>query len=453
MDKVLIANRGEIAVRIIRACRELGIKTVAVYSTADRDSLHVRYADESVCIGPPPASESYLNIPNIIAAAEITDADAIHPGYGFLSENPSFAEVCEECRIKFIGPPSRVIALMGDKVRAREEMAKAGLKPVPGSQRGRFRRRSTVRNEEEAVKIAREIGYPVALKAVSGGGGKGIRVAHNDISLVNAFKTAQSEANASFGNSRLYIEKWIENARHIEFQIIADEFGNVVVLGERECSVQRKHQKLIEEAPSVALDRQRRKEMFKAVAKAVKKIGYVNAGTLEFLMDEEGNLYFIEMNTRIQVEHPVTEMITGLDIVKEQIRVAMGKRLSIGQEEVELRGHAIECRINAEDPYADFTPFPGRITGFHSPGGPGIRLDTHIYVGYEIPSYYDSLIAKLIAHGRDRNEAIARMKRALDEISIEGIKTTIPFHRRVMEEERFVQGRTYTNFLETFQMS
>ena len=332
-------------------------------------------------------------------------------------------------------------------------MAKAGLKPVPGSQRGRFRRRSTVRNEEEAVKIAREIGYPVALKAVSGGGGKGIRVAHNDISLVNAFKTAQSEANASFGNSRLYIEKWIENARHIEFQIIADEFGNVVILGERECSVQRKHQKLIEEAPSVALDRQRRKEMFKAVAKAVKKIGYVNAGTLEFLMDEEGNLYFIEMNTRIQVEHPVTEMITGLDIVKEQIRVAMGKRLSIGQEEVELRGHAIECRINAEDPYADFTPFPGRITGFHSPGGPGIRLDTHIYVGYEIPSYYDSLIAKLIAHGRDRNEAIARMKRALDEISIEGIKTTIPFHRRVMEEERFVQGRTYTNFLETFQMS
>ena len=453
MDKVLIANRGEIAVRIIRACRELGIKTVAVYSTADRDSLHVRYADESVCIGPPPASESYLNIPNIIAAAEITDADAIHPGYGFLSENPSFAEVCEECRIKFIGPPSQVIALMGDKVRAREEMAKAGLKPVPGSQRGRFRRRSTVRNEEEAVKIAREIGYPVALKAVSGGGGKGIRVAHNDISLVNAFKTAQSEANASFGNSGLYIEKWIENARHIEFQVIADRFGSVVVLGERECSVQRKHQKLIEEAPSVALDRQRRKEMFKAVAKAVKKIGYVNAGTLEFLMDEEGNLYFIEMNTRIQVEHPVTEMITGLDIVKEQIRVAMGERLSIGQEEVELKGHAIECRINAEDPYADFTPFPGRITGFHPPGGPGIRLDTHIYVGYEIPSYYDSLIAKLIAHGRDRNEAIARMKRALDEISIEGIKTTIPFHRRVMEEERFVQGRTYTNFLETFQMS
>ncbi|HID54968.1 TPA: ATP-grasp domain-containing protein, partial [Candidatus Poribacteria bacterium] len=299
MDKVLIANRGEIAVRIIRACRELGIKTVAVYSTADRDSLHVRYADESVCIGPPPASESYLNIPNIIAAAEITDADAIHPGYGFLAENPSFAEVCEECRIKFIGPPSRVIALMGDKVKAREEMAKAGLKPVPGSQRGRFRRRSTVRNEEEAVKIAREIGYPVALKAVSGGGGKGIRVAHNDISLVNAFKTAQSEASASFGNSGLYIEKWIENARHIEFQVIADKFGNVVVLGERECSIQRKHQKLIEEAPSVAMNPQRRKEMLKAVAKAVKKIGYVNAGTVEFLMDEEGNLYFIEMNTRI----------------------------------------------------------------------------------------------------------------------------------------------------------
>jgi len=452
MDKVLIANRGEIAVRIIRACRELGIKTVAVYSTADRDSLHVRYADESVCIGPPPASESYLNIPNIIAAAEITDADAIHPGYGFLAENPSFAEVCEECRIKFIGPPSRVIALMGDKVKAREEMAKAGLKPVPGSQRGRFRRRSTVRNEEEAVKIAREIGYPVALKAVSGGGGKGIRVAHNDISLVNAFKTAQSEASASFGNSGLYIEKWIENARHIEFQVIADKFGNVVVLGERECSIQRKHQKLIEEAPSVAMNPQRRKEMLKAVAKAVKKIGYVNAGTVEFLMDEEGNLYFIEMNTRIQVEHPITEMITGVDIVKEQIRIAMDERLSIGQEEVELRGHAIECRINAEDPYSNFAPFPGRITGFHPPGGPGIRLDTHIYVGYEIPPYYDSLIAKLIAHGRDRNEAIARMKRALDEISIEGVKTTIPFLRRVMEEERFVQGRTHTNFLETFQM-
>jgi acetyl-CoA carboxylase biotin carboxylase subunit len=451
-DKVLIANRGEIAVRIIRACRELGIKTVAVYSTADKDSLHVRHADESVCIGPPSSSESYLNIPNIIAAAEITDADAIHPGYGFLAENPSFAEVCEECRIAFIGPTSRNIALMGDKVRAKEEMAKAGLKLLPGSRRG-FRRKSTVRSEEEAVKIAREIGYPVALKAAAGGGGKGIRVAHNDISLVNAFRTAQSEAGAAFGNSELYIEKWIENARHIEFQIIADRHGNVVVLGERECSIQRKHQKLIEEAPSPALSAKKREEMFKAVAKAVRRIDYLNAGTLEFLMDEDGDLYFIEMNARIQVEHPVTEMVTGLDIIKEQIRIAMGEKLSIRQEDVLLLGHAIECRINAEDPYADFSPSPGRITAFHPPGGPGVRLDTHIYIGYEVPPYYDSLIAKLIAHGRDRGEAIARMKRALDEMTIEGIKTTIPFHRRVMEEDRFVQGRTYTDFLESFQMS
>ncbi|RKY05080.1 acetyl-CoA carboxylase biotin carboxylase subunit [Candidatus Poribacteria bacterium] len=451
-NKVLIANRGEIAVRIIRACKELGIKTVAVYSTADRDSLHVQYADEAVCIGPPPSSESYLNIPNIIAAAEITDADAIHPGYGFLAENPSFAEVCEECRITFIGPTSKNIALMGDKVRAKEAMAKAGLKLLPGSRSGFRRRRMVVRDEEEAVKIARQIGYPVAVKAVAGGGGRGIRIAHNDVTLVNVFRTAQAEAQAAFGNPNLYIEKWIENARHIEFQVLADKHGNVVVLGERECSIQRKHQKLLEEAPSPALSPKKRERMIEAIIKAMRSIKYVNAGTLEFLMDEDGELYFIEMNTRIQVEHPVTEMVTGVDIVKEQILIAAGERLDLRQEDVELRGHAIECRINAEDPYSDFSPSPGRIALFHPPGGPGIRLDTHIYTGYEIPPYYDSLVAKLIAHGRDRSEAIARMRRALDEMRIEGIKTTVPLHKKILEDERFLQGRTFTNFLDSLQL-
>lgn len=451
-NKVLIANRGEIAVRIIRACKELGIKTVAVYSTADRDSLHVRYADEAVCIGPPPPSESYLNIPNIIAAAEITDADAIHPGYGFLAENPSFAEVCEECKITFIGPTSRNIALMGDKVRAKEAMAKAGLKLLPGSRSGFRRRRMVVRDEEEAVRIARQIGYPVAVKAVAGGGGRGIRIAHNDVTLVNVFRTAQAEAQAAFGNPNLYIEKWIENARHIEFQVLADKHGNIVVLGERECSIQRKHQKLLEEAPSPALAPKKRERMVEAIIKAMRSIKYVNAGTLEFLMDEDGELYFIEMNTRIQVEHPVTEMVAGVDIVKEQILIAAGERLDLRQEDVELRGHAIECRINAEDPYSNFSPSPGRITLFHPPGGPGIRLDTHIYTGYEIPPYYDSLVAKLIAHGRDRSESIARMRRALDEMRIEGIKTTVPLHKKILEDERFLQGRTFTNFLDSLQL-
>nr|MBC8233448.1 acetyl-CoA carboxylase biotin carboxylase subunit [bacterium] len=444
-NKVLIANRGEIALRIIRACKELGIKTVAVYSTADRNSLHVTYADESICIGPPETTKSYIKDSNIISAAEMTDADAIHPGVGFLAENAQFAEECEGSWITFIGPSVENIALMGDKIRARDAMAKAGLKLIPGSRRRR-RKSGVVETEEDAKQIAHDVGYPVMVKAVAGGGGRGIRIAHNDISLLNVFQTAKAEAKAAFGNPDVYIEKMIQNARHIEVQILADKYGNVVHLGERECSIQRKQQKLLEEAPSAAISNELREDICRDAVKAAKAIKYSNVGTIEFLVDDEENYYFLEMNTRVQVEHPVTEMVTGIDILKEQIRLATGDKLNMEQKSITCSGHAIECRINAEDAENGFAPSPGMINIYHPPGGPGIRIDTHIYNKYIVPPYYDSLVAKLITHGRNRNEAIARMRRALDEFVIEGIRTTIPFHKRVLEDERFLNCQAYTNF-------
>ena len=449
-NKILIANRGEIALRVIRACKELGIKTVAVYSTADRNSLHVTHADESICIGPPETAESYLKDSNIIAAAEMTDADAIHPGAGFLAENAQFAEECEGSWITFIGPSVKNIALMGDKVRARDAMAKAGLKLIPGS-KSRRRKRGIVQTEEEAQKIAHDVGYPVMVKAVAGGGGRGIRVAHNDISLINVFQTAKAEAEATFGNPEVYIEKMIQNARHIEVQILADKHGNVIHLGERECSIQRKQQKLLEESPSAAISDELRESIWKDAVKAAKSIKYSNVGTIEFLVDEEDNYYFLEVNARVQVEHPVTEMVTGIDIIKEQIRLAAGEKLDMEQKAITCSGHAIECRINAEDAESGFVPSPGIIQIYYPPGGPGIRIDSHAYNKYTVPSYYDSLIAKLIAHGKNRDEAIARMRRALDEFVIEGIKTTIPFHKKVMEDERFLNCQVYTNFLDSFE--
>ncbi|MFQ6041474.1 MAG: acetyl-CoA carboxylase biotin carboxylase subunit [Candidatus Poribacteria bacterium] len=449
-NKVLIANRGEIALRVIRACKELGIKTVAVYSTADRNSLHVTYADEAICIGPPETTESYLKHSNIISVAEMKDADAIHPGVGFLAENALFAEECEGSWITFIGPSVENIALMGDKVKARDTMAKAGLKLIPGS-RSRRRKRGVVQTEEEAKKIAHDVGYPVMVKAVAGGGGRGIRIAHNDISLINVFQTAKAEAEAAFGNPDVYIEKMIQNARHIEVQILADKYGNVIHLGERECSIQRQQQKLLEEAPSAAISDELRENICKDAVKAAKSIKYSNAGTIEFLVDNEDNYYFLEVNTRVQVEHPVTEMITGIDIIKEQIRLAAGEKLGIEQKAVTCYGHAIECRINAEDAENGFTPSPGMIRLYHPPGGPGIRVDSHAYNKYIVPPYYDSLVAKLIAHAPNRDEAIARMRRALDEFVIEGIKTTIPFHQKVMEDERFLNCQVYTHFLDSFE--
>lgn len=449
-NKVLIANRGEIALRIIRACKELGIKTVAVYSTADRNSLHVTYADESICIGPPETTKSYIKDSNIISAAEMTDADAIHPGVGFLAENAQFAEECEGSWITFIGPSVENIALMGDKIRARDAMAKAGLKLIPGSRRRR-RKSGVVETEEDAKQIAHDVGYPVMVKAVAGGGGRGIRIAHNDISLLNVFQTAKAEAKAAFGNPDVYIEKMIQNARHIEVQILADKYGNVVHLGERECSIQRKQQKLLEEAPSAAISNELREDICRDAVKAAKAIKYSNVGTIEFLVDDEENYYFLEMNTRVQVEHPVTEMVTGIDILKEQIRLATGDKLNMEQKSITCSGHAIECRINAEDAENGFAPSPGMINIYHPPGGPGIRIDTHIYNKYIVPPYYDSLVAKLITHGRNRNEAIARMRRALDEFVIEGIRTTIPFHKRVLEDERFLNCQAYTNFLDSFE--
>ena len=449
-NKVLIANRGEIALRIIRACKELGIKTVAVYSTADRNSLHVTYADESICIGPPETTKSYIKDSNIISAAEMTDADAIHPGVGFLAENAQFAEECEGSWITFIGPSVENIALMGDKIRARDAMAKAGLKLIPGSRRRR-RKSGVVETEEDAKQIAHDVGYPVMVKAVAGGGGRGIRIAHNDISLLNVFQTAKAEAKAAFGNPDVYIEKMIQNARHIEVQILADKYGNVVHLGERECSIQRKQQKLLEEAPSAAISNELREDICRDAVKAAKAIKYSNVGTIEFLVDDEENYYFLEMNTRVQVEHPVTEMVTGIDILKEQIRLATGDKLNMEQKSITCSGHAIECRINAEDAENGFAPSPGMINIYHPPGGPGIRRDTHISNKYIVPPYYDSLVAKLITHGRNRNEAIARMRRALDEFVIEGIRTTIPFHKRVLEDERFLNCQAYTNFLDSFE--
>lgn len=440
--KVLVANRGEIALRVICACKELGIRTVAVFSEADRNSLHVRFADEAVCIGPPRSRDSYLNIPQVISAAEITDVDAIHPGYGFLSENANFAEVCEASHITFIGPSSDAIRLMGEKDRARREMARAGVPVVPGTE-------EPVADEDAALKAAVEIGFPLIIKAVAGGGGRGMRIARNKAELLAAFQTARSEAQQAFGTSDVYMERFIERPRHIEFQVLGDKHGRVIHLGERECTIQRRHQKLLEEAPSVAVSPQVRDQLGCRIADALKKIGYDNAGTVELLMDEQGDFFFIEMNTRIQVEHPVTEMITGVDLVKAQIRIAAGEHLAEIVPKVEFRGHAIECRINAEDPET-FTPSAGRITALHVPGSCGIRVDKAIHNDAVIPPYYDSLIVKLIAHGNDRAEAIARMRRALDMFIVEGIKTTIPMHQRILAEQDFVDGRFDTHFLDRF---
>jgi acetyl-CoA carboxylase biotin carboxylase subunit len=441
-SKVLIANRGEVAVRIIRACKELGLRTVAVYSEADKDSLHVKMADEAVCIGPPPPRESYLNIANIISAALVTGADAIHPGYGFLAEDPNLAEICSHYKIKFIGPPPEVIELLGNKIKARETVERADVRVIPGH--------NYVADEKDAIRVARELGYPVVIKAAAGGGGRGMRVIHSESELVKAFAVARSESEAAFGDGTLYIEKYIEEPRHIEVQILADEHGNFLHLGERECSIQIRHQKLIEEAPSVVTESnvRLRERLVRAALRAAAAVGYVNAGTVEFLVDKNGEFYFIEMNTRLQVEHCVTEMVTGVDIVKEQIRIAAGERLSIRQYQVELRGHAIECRITAQDPKRDFMPSSGTVTQFIPPGGPGVRVDTHIYSGYFISPYYDALLCKIIAHGRNRSEAIARMQRALDECILEGIKTTLPLHKRIINNTFFKRGETYTDFIQ-----
>jgi acetyl-CoA carboxylase biotin carboxylase subunit len=438
--KILIANRGEIALRILCACKELGVRTVAVYSEADRNALHVRFADEAICIGPPRSSESYLNIPHVISAAEIANVDAIHPGYGFLSENANFAEVCEASHITFIGPTPEAIRLMGEKDKARQEMAASGLPIIPGSP-------GVVTDEETAKKIAAEVGYPLIIKAAEGGGGRGMRVVREEMELVTAFQTARAEAEQAFGSANVYIERLIERPRHIEFQVLGDRHGSLMHLGERECSIQRRHQKVLEESPSAVMDAKTRKRMGDQVVKALAKIGYSSAGTVEFLREESGKLYFIEMNARIQVEHPVTEMVTGVDLVKSQIRVAGGEKLADVVGPVEFRGHAIECRINAEDPET-FAPSAGRITAFRVPGGPGIRVDTAAYSDAVIPPYYDSLIAKIIAHGHDRAEAIARMQGALGGFVVEGVKTTIPLHKRILADPDFIAGNFDTHFLE-----
>jgi acetyl-CoA carboxylase, biotin carboxylase subunit len=441
--KILIANRGEIALRIIRACKELGIATVAVYSDADENSLHVRFADEVVKIGPGPSNESYLNISRIISAAEITNAEAIHPGYGFLAENPQFAEICESCDLQFIGPTSKMIANLGDKAFAKTKMRAAKVPTIPGSD-------GILKNFEEAKKSADKLGYPVILKATAGGGGRGMRIARTKNDLENAFSTASREAAAAFNNPELYLEKYFENPRHIEVQIMGDQYGNVIALGERECSIQRKHQKLIEETPSPAVDDKLRKKLSDAAIKGAKKVGYQSAGTIEFLLDHDGKFYFMEMNTRIQVEHTVTEVVFGMDLLKRQIRLAAGAKIEEALKNYKLRGHAIECRINAEDPNKNFRPCPGKIESFHVPGGPGVRVDTHAYAQYEIPSYYDSLIAKVITSGQTRGEALGRMKRALDEFIIEGIHTTIPFHQKVLSEKHFIAGDFDTKYIETY---
>ncbi len=445
-SKVLIANRGEIALRILHSCEELGISTVAVHSTVDRQSLHVQLADESVCIGPPMSSKSYLNIPNIISAALTRNASAIHPGYGFLAENARFASICADHQITFIGPSPEAIMAMGDKSTAKKNMIKAGVPVVPGSP-------GIVDNEREAQLIADEIGYPVIIKATAGGGGRGMRLVREESEFSRLFHAAQGEADAAFGNPSVYIEKFIEKPRHIEFQILADSYGNVIHLGERECSIQRRHQKLLEEAPSSFLSESLRQKMGQAAIKAAKSINYLGAGTVEFLVDRKGNFYFMEMNTRIQVEHPVTEMITGLDLVTEQIRIAQGERLRFKQNDIQLRGHAIECRINAEDPNQNFRPHPGKISGYLPPGGPGVRVDSHIYTDYVIPPYYDSLIGKLIVWGSDRETAIKRMRRALKECAITGVPTTIGFHQRIIEHPVFLAGDVYTNFIEENMMT
>jgi acetyl-CoA carboxylase biotin carboxylase subunit len=440
--KILIANRGEIALRVIHACRELGIKTVAVYSEADENSLHVLFADEHVCIGPPRSADSYLSVPAIISAAEITGADAIHPGYGFLSESAYLAEVCEACHIRFIGPDPSVIKLLGDKSRAKKAMKKAGVPMLPGSD-------GPVESEDAALKVAKEIGYPVIIKAVAGGGGRGMRIVRNAGELPNLLRTAQREAEAAFGNGDVYVEKYLENPRHIEFQVLGDHHGNVVHLGERECSIQRRHQKLLEESPSPALTDKVRRRMGGVVVDAAKAVQYTNAGTFEFLMDAKGNFYYMETNTRLQVEHPVTEMVTGIDLVKEQIRIAAGHKLSFKQSDITFTGHSIECRINAEDPET-FAPSPGVIHAWSVPGGPGVRVDTFAHAECTVSPYYDSMIAKIIVHGRDRAEAIARMRRVLEMTVIEGIKTSVPLDLKIINDPDFQAGRMSTGFMDRF---
>ena len=442
IEKVLIANRGEIALRVIRACRELGIRTVAVYSKADADSLHVKLADESFCIGPPPLQRSYLHIPALISTAVVTGADAVHPGYGFLSENANFADICADHRIKFIGPSVHAMTSMGDKASARETMKKAGVPTVPGSD-------GLIEHEADAFKLAEEIGFPVIIKATAGGGGRGMRIATNQGQLASAITMARSEAAAAFGDGGVYIEKYLKPIRHVEIQVLADSHGNCIHLGERDCSVQRRHQKLIEEAPSPALTPELRAEMGRAAVQAAKAINYEGVGTVEFILAGD-KFYFMEMNTRIQVEHPVTEMITGVDLIKEQLRVAGGERLTLKQEDIKFNGHAIECRINAEDSERNFLPSPGRVDAYIAPGGPGVRIDSHCYPGYSIPPFYDSLMGKLIVWGKNRDEAIERMLRALDEYAITGVKTTIPFHQKVLNHSVFQQGEVSTDFIEKY---
>jgi acetyl-CoA carboxylase biotin carboxylase subunit len=439
-QKILVANRGEIALRVICACKELGISTVAVYSEADRNSLHVRFADEAVCIGPPRSSESYLNIPQVISAAEITNVDAIHPGYGFLSENANFASVCEASEITFIGPTPEIIEMMGDKDRARREIRAAGLPTVPGTD-------GIIEGEEQLAEAATKIGYPLILKASAGGGGRGMRIVRRMEDLLTSYQAARSEAQQAFGNPDMYGEKFIERPRHIEYQVLGDQHGHIIHLGERECTIQRRHQKLLEESPSPAISAKQRKDLGAKVVKAMNNIGYTNAGTVEFLMDEDGSIYFIEMNTRIQVEHPVTELVTGVDLIKAQIRIAAGEHLQDATGEIHFSGHAIECRINAEDPET-FVPSAGRITTFQAPGGTGVRVDSAAYADAVIPPYYDSMIAKLIVKGRDRAEAIGRMKRALEMFVIEGIRTSIPLQRRILADADFAAGRFDTHFIE-----
>ncbi len=444
-EKILVANRGEIAMRVIRACRELNIKTVAVYSKADANSMHVQVADEAICIGDGPSSESYLRIDRLISAAEITDVDAIHPGYGFLSENAHFADVCESCNIRFIGPRSAAMNALHDKAVSRNLAKKADVPTPPGSE-------GLVETEQEALTISKRIGYPVIVKAVAGGGGRGMRVAHNDVSLVKGYHTARTEAEKAFGNSGVYIEKFIENPHHVEFQILGDTRGNIIHLGERDCSIQRRNQKLIEETPSPMLARKEFKDLRKKMGRAALRIAemahYTNAGTVEFIVDDQGNFFFLEVNKRIQVEHPITEEVTGIDLVQQQILVAAGEKLSISQSDVHFRGHSIEVRINAEDPFHDFRPSPGRIEMYYAPGGAGVRLDSHAYAGYTIPPYYDSMIGKLITWGKDRTEAINRMSRALSEYMITGVKTTIPFDQAILQDPDFRRGNYSTNFVE-----
>ena len=445
IKKILIANRGEIALRVIRACKELGISTVAVYSEADKDSLHVRFADEAVCIGPPPPSESYLNIPRIISAAEISNAEGVHPGYGFLAENAEFAEICESAGLNFIGPTSQMISRMGDKIFAKDIMRNSGVPVIPGSEGG-------VKNEDESKTWAKEIGFPVILKAAAGGGGRGMRIVRDFDELAQSFAMAHAEALTAFGNPTLYMEKYFEQPRHIEVQLLGDGKGKVIALGERECSIQRKHQKLVEESPSPAVDKTLRKKMVDAAVAGAEAVGYRSAGTIEFLLDDDKQFYFMEMNTRIQVEHPVTEMVYGIDLLKEQIQVAAGGSLKEIHANIEPKGHAIECRINAEDPFKGFRPTPGVIQSFHVPGGFGIRVDTHAYAQYKVPPNYDSLLAKIISHGYDRNEALSQMIRALEEFIIEGVPTTIPFHQQLLSDKKFIEGDFNTKFLESFEL-